>query len=91
MTNIELQTLSAIKSAAVKYTSESKTDKQRNNRLDIATQAMCALISNKAIKYENKKHLVDNAIAYADMLLRRINEIPDDAQQRSENGMSNDK
>ena len=55
-------------------------------RLNIAAQAMCALIASRAIKYENKKQLVDNAIAYTDMLARRLAEIPADAQQRSESG-----
>lgn len=55
-------------------------------RQNIAAQAMCALITRQAIKFENKKQLVDNAIAYTDMLARRLAEIPADAQQRSENG-----
>lgn len=61
------------------------TAEQRQN---IAAQAMCALITRQAIKFENKKQLVDNAIAYADMLARRLKEIPADAQQRSENGQN---
>ena len=55
-------------------------------RQNIAAQAMCALITRQAIKFENKKQLVDNAIAYTDMLARRLEEIPQDAQQRSESG-----
>ena len=54
-------------------------------RADIATRAMVALIG----RYSNtwsKKQIVDNAIAYADMMLRRLQEIPVDAQQRSEAG-----
>ena len=57
-------------------------------RQNIAAQAMCALIARQAIKFENKKQLVDNAIAYTDMLARRLKEIPADAQQRSENGQN---
>ena len=57
-------------------------------RQKIAAQAMCALIARQAIKFENKKQLVDNAIAYTDMLARRLKEIPQDAQQRSESGQS---
>lgn len=57
-------------------------------RQNIAAQAMCALIARQAIKFENKKQLVDNAIAYTDMLARRLKEIPTDAQQRSENGQN---
>lgn len=46
---------------------------------------MCALIATRR-KYNTKKQLCDNAIAYADMLMRRLGEIPADAQQRSEAG-----
>ncbi len=54
-------------------------------RQEIATQAMCALIATRR-KYNTKKQLCDNAIAYADMLMRRLAEIPADAQRRSEAG-----
>ncbi len=54
-------------------------------RQEIATQAMCALIATRR-EYNTKKQLCDNAIAYADMLMRRLDEIPADAQQRSETG-----
>lgn len=60
-------------------------------RQNIAAQAMCALITRQAIKFENKKQLVDNAIAYTDMLARRLEEIPADAQQRSESGKRREK
>lgn len=60
-------------------------------RQNIAAQAMCALITRQAIKFENKKQLVDNAIAYTDMLARRLAEIPADAQQRSESGQRREK
>jgi len=60
-------------------------------RQNIAAQAMCALITRQAIKFENKKQLVDNAIAYTDMLARRLEEIPADAQQRSESGQRREK
>lgn len=56
-------------------------------RYDTAAKAMCALISRRDYKLESKRQLVDNAIAYADMLRRRLAEIPADAQQRSEAGM----
>lgn len=56
-------------------------------RLEIATRCLAALISAKAFHQDSKKQICDNAIAYADMLLRRISEIPADAQQRSEAGM----
>ncbi len=52
-------------------------------RQNIAAQAMCALIASRT-RFETKKQLVDNAIAYTDMLARRLAEIPVDAQQRSE-------
>lgn len=55
------------------------------HRATIAAQAMCALIMSRR-KYDTKKHLCDNAIAYADMLVRRLAEIPIDAQQRAEHG-----
>ena len=60
-------------------------------RQNIAAQAMCALIARQAIKFENKKQLVDNAIAYTDMLARRLAEIPADAQQRRESGQRREK
>lgn len=56
-------------------------------RQEIAAQAMCALIATRR-KYNTKKQLCDNAIAYADMLMRRLGEIPTDAQQRSEAGQT---
>lgn len=56
-------------------------------RLQIATHAMAALIG-KHNNILSKKQIVDNAIAYADMMLRRISEIPADAQQRSEAGQN---
>lgn len=56
-------------------------------RLFIATQALVAILGR--MKYvQSKKQVVDNAIAYADIMLRRLKEIPVDAQQRSEEGMS---
>lgn len=57
-------------------------------RQEIATQAMCALIATRQ-KFNTKKQLCDNAIAYADMLTRRLREVPLDAQQRSEAGQYN--
>ena len=58
-----------------------------DERLTIAAQAMsCLLAAGGDSRYGTKKRLADNAIAYADMLLRRIKEIPADAQVRSEQG-----
>ena len=57
-------------------------------RQEIATQAMCALIATRQ-KFNTKKQLCDNAIAWADMLIRRLGEVPPDAQQRSEAGQYN--
>ena len=54
-------------------------------RMTIAAQITCALIGGRE-RYATKKQLVDNAIAYTDMLARRLGEIPPDAQQRSEAG-----
>lgn len=54
--------------------------------MEIAARAMCALISRRDYKFETKKQLVDNAIAYADMLRRRLSEIPQWAQEASETG-----
>lgn len=42
---------------------------------------MCALIGRVSNAVSEKKRVVDNAIAYADMLLKRLKEIPADAQQ----------
>lgn len=53
-------------------------------RAQIATTALHALITAKMPF--GKKQMCDQAIAYADMLLRRLAEIPADAQQRSEAG-----
>lgn len=47
---------------------------------------LCAMLRTKAATGMTKKQLVDNAIAYADMLTRRLEQIPEDAQQRAENG-----
>lgn len=60
---------------------------ENNQRLYIATEAMKALIGVPTTKGWAKKQLIDNAIAYADMMLRRINDIPANAQQRSEEHM----
>lgn len=54
-------------------------------RLEIASQVLPALV-NRYASTQGKKQIVDNAIAYADMLIKRIKEIPADAQQRSEAG-----
>lgn len=54
-------------------------------RLEIAAGVLPALVSRFS-STQGKKQICDNAIAYADMLLKRINEIPADAQQRSEAG-----
>ena len=54
-------------------------------RIEIAAQVLSVLAS-RYNSTQGKKQIVDNAIAYADMLLKRINEIPADAQQRSEAG-----
>lgn len=61
-------------------------DYNYEERREIATRAMCALIGRAPNPVSEKKRVVDNAIAYADMLLKRLKEIPADAQQRSENG-----
>lgn len=53
------------------------------DRQEVATWCLCALIASRA-KYNTKKQLCDNAIAFADMLARRLAEIPADAQQRAE-------
>lgn len=58
-----------------------------DKRLFIATEAMKALIGAPGARGWTKRQLIDNAIAYADMMLRRIGEIPADAQQRSEERM----
>lgn len=56
-------------------------------REEIAVRMLAALIhSSKTPLRDNKKLYVDNAIAYADMFLRRIKQIPHDAQERSEQG-----
>lgn len=54
-------------------------------RIEIAAQVLPSLVSRYG-STQGKKQIVDNAIAYADMLLKRIKEIPADAQQRSEAG-----
>lgn len=59
----------------------------QEQRAQIAAQFACALINRRDFKFDTKKQLVDNAIAYADMLNRRLGEIPQDAQVRSEEGM----
>lgn len=55
-----------------------------NTRLAVATQITCALLNNRTMKFDTKKQLVDNAIAYTDMLARRLNEIPPNAQENCE-------
>lgn len=55
-------------------------------RQETATQILCAMLRMKSAASMTKKQLVDNAITYADMLTRRLGEIPEDAQQRAENG-----
>lgn len=55
-------------------------------RQETATTILCAMLRTKAATGMTKKQLVDNAITYADMLTRRLEQIPEDAQQRAENG-----
>ena len=57
-------------------------------RQETATTILCAMLRTKAATAMTKKQLVDNAITYADMLTRRLGEIPEDAQQRCEQGRS---
>ena len=57
-------------------------------RQETATTILCAMLRTKAATGMTKKQLVDNAIAYTDMLTRRLEQIPEDAQQRAENGRS---
>ena len=52
-------------------------------RQETATTILCAML-----QHMTKKQLVDNAIAYTDMLTRRLQQIPEDAQQRCEQGRS---
>ena len=54
-------------------------------RDEIAVRAMCALIQKSPFN-GNKKIVIDNAIAYADLMIRRLRQIPEDAQERSEKG-----
>lgn len=44
------------------------------------------MIRTREAQHLSKKQLVDNAIAYTDMLTRRLEQIPEDAQQRAEDG-----
>ena len=60
----------------------------KEQRLTIAADVMCALLRNNRPQAATKKHLVDIAITYTDMLARRLDEIPPDAQQRCERGMA---
>ena len=62
----------------------------QEQRLFTAAMAMAALIARGA-RYDSKKQLVDNAITYADMLARRLGEIPQDATQRCEAGQTKNK
>ena len=56
-------------------------------RREIAVRTMCALIQAHKNPFSgNKKIVVDNAIAYADLMIRRLGQIPMDAQERSEKG-----
>lgn len=56
-------------------------------REEIAVRAMCALIQAHKNPFNgNKKIVIDNAIAYADLMIRRLRQIPADAQERSEKG-----
>lgn len=56
-------------------------------REEMAVRAMCALIEAHNNPFSgNKKIIVDNAIAYADLMIRRLGQIPTDAQERSEKG-----
>ena len=58
------------------------------NRQEAATTILCAMLRTREAQHMTKKQLVDNAIAYTDMLTRRLGEIPEDAQQRCEQGRS---
>ena len=60
-------------------------------RQEVTVKILCAMIRTREAQCSTKKQLVDNAIAYADMLERRLSEIPTDTQERSELGQSKDK
>lgn len=51
-------------------------------RREIAIRAMCALIQAHNNPFSgNKKIIVDNAIAYADLIIRRLGQISEKGQK----------
>ncbi len=60
------------------------TTKRGEARLQLAAHALQGLLASRACQNDSKKRVCDNAIAYADMMLRRLAEIPPEAQENSE-------
>lgn len=60
------------------------TTKRGEARLTLAAHALQGLLASRAFSNDTKKRVCDNAIAYADMMLRRLAEIPPDAQEITE-------
>lgn len=71
MTNIELETLSAVKAAARKYVNKENVDWEQR-RYEIAKDVLAAIVSHSDYYASKKEIYVDASVEYADLLIQRL-------------------
>lgn len=71
MTNIELETLSAVKAAARKYVNEKNIDWEQC-RYEIAKDVLSAIVSNSDHYNSKKEVYVGASVEYADLLIKTL-------------------
>ena len=72
MTNIELQTMSAVKSAAMKYVNKKDGIDWEQRRYEIAKDVLAAIVSNSVHYASNKQTYIDISVDYADLLIKKL-------------------
>ena len=71
MTNIELETLSAVKAAARKYVNERDANWEQR-RYEIAKDVLAAIVSNSDHFLTRKEFYVEKSVEYADLLIKKL-------------------
>lgn len=74
MTNIELETLSAVKAAARKYVNEKNIDWEQR-RYEVAKDVLAARLANPqswSVANFNKESFVETCVEYADLLIKKL-------------------
>lgn len=71
MTNIELETMSAIRAAARKYMDKKEIDWEQR-RYEISKDILAARLSTRNFAHEDENAYVKSCVDYADMLIRLL-------------------